>query len=98
MRLVSAGRQAGVKNSVFREIVHRMTALRHEDRALETHEYRAVGLTADRANSHDPLRRPPGGFTLRQHLGLGVDRVADEHRGRELDVGPAEIADRLLAD
>ena len=38
------------------------------------------------------------GLALRQHLGLRVERVADEHRRAQPDVGPAEIADRLLAD
>ena len=37
-------------------------------------------------------------LALAQHLALGIERVAGKHRMRELDVGPAEIGDRLLAD
>src|SRR3546814_10844741 len=37
------------------------------------------------------------GLTLVQNLALGIDRISVEYRRGQLDVGPAEIGDGLLA-
>src|SRR5690348_2173226 len=75
-----------------------MASLGDQRSPLKAHEPRAVPFLANRAYGDKALPRPRRGFALRQHLRLGVDRVADEDRRGQLDVIPAEITDRLLAD
>src|SRR5262245_16357683 len=75
-----------------------MASLGDQRRPLKTHELRAVSLLADRSHGDKALPRPRRRFSLREHLRFGVDGITDEHRRCQLDVVPAEIADRLLAD
>src|SRR5688500_15675178 len=83
---------------VIGEIIDGMIALRHQHGPLEADEDGAVSLAAGRAHGDDPLGAPLCRLTLGQNLGFRVDRIADEDRCGETNVGPAEIADRLLAD
>src|SRR5207248_3253807 len=46
----------------------------------------------------DALGRARLRLALCENLAFGIDRVADKDRRAQLDVGPAEIGDRLLAD
>src|SRR5436190_14419114 len=61
----------------FPLILHPVPLFWHEHRALVADENRAVGLAADGAHRDDPLGRTRLRLALRQHLALGVDRVAD---------------------
>src|SRR5262245_58033600 len=79
-------------------VLDRMPPFRHQHRALETHELRAIGFLTDGAHGDDALRGPRRRLALRQHFGFRVNRVADEHRGRQHDGVPTEIADRFLTD
>ncbi len=67
------------------------------DRALEGHEHGAVRLEAARAHGDEALAGPALRRALGEHLAVGVDRVADEHGRRQLDLAPAEVGDGLLA-
>src|SRR4051794_41123587 len=81
----------------LRSFANRLASLRDENCPFETHELRAVGLGPKGPHRDDALPRPRRRFAFLQDLGFGIDRVADEDRRRQLDVIPAEIADRLLA-
>src|SRR5688572_31510830 len=72
-------------------------ALHDEHGAVELAHLHAVlvrphGLHRDDARAGAALR-----FALLQHLGAGIERVAGVERMGKLDVGPAEVGDRLLA-
>src|SRR6266851_2933807 len=82
----------------FLSLADRMASLWDENRPLETHEPRPVRLGAQGPHRHDALPGPGRRFAFRYYLRLRIDRVADENRRGQLDVVPAEIADRLLAD
>src|SRR5215472_8583152 len=75
-----------------------MASLGDQRGPFKAQKLRAISLLADGANGDETLPWPRAGFALRQHFGLGIYGVADEHRRGQLDVGPAEIGDRLLAD
>src|SRR5262245_30090866 len=70
----------------------------HEHGALERHEHGAVGLEPARAHGDEAFARPALGETLGEHLAVGIDRVADEHRRLQLHLAPAHVGDGLLAD
>src|SRR5262245_12798152 len=65
--------------SIVRKVIDRMAALRHQHAALEADEHHAVLFAANGAHRDDALGRALRRLALRQHLGLRIDRVADEH-------------------
>src|SRR2546425_2604245 len=77
--------RAAAKTSalVIQPVIDRMAAHRDQRRALEGHEHRAVRLFSRSAHGHDAMMRARFRLALADHLGLGVDRVAREHRRRE---------------
>ena len=70
-----------------------MPGERHEERALEAHKFAAVLLGTGGAHFDDALVRAALAGPLVQNFGMGIERVADEHRAGQLDVGPAQVGD-----
>src|SRR5689334_3804269 len=84
--------------SVSRSRFKLAAPLHDEHGALELADDVAALVLADGADGDDALVRPRFGRALAEHGRLGVERVAREHRLRQLDVLPAEVGDRLLTD
>src|SRR5687768_544508 len=71
------------------------TALHDDHAAVELAHLDLILIEAHGLDAHDAGVWAAVRLALVQHLGLGVQGVACEERVRELDVGPAEIRDRL---
>src|SRR3977135_944882 len=82
----------------FPLLLHCVSLFRNKNGALVSHKNCAVGFFTRGAHGDDALRRARLRFAFRENLAFGIDRVVDKDRRAELDVGPAEIGDRLLAD
>src|SRR5262252_10826531 len=72
-------------------VFHAVPALGDQHSAVEGAHLGAVLVGADRAYAHQARARPGLGLALVEDLGVGVQRVAREHRVGQLDVGPAEV-------
>src|SRR5262249_57020652 len=76
--------------------------LAHHRVAPRDHDDLAMLVERPVQEGHDAPLRPRARLALVDHFGLGVDRVAVEHRLRELDLLETEIAhgcdERGLAD
>src|SRR5262245_23409931 len=78
-------------------VFHAVAAFRDQHGPVERAHLGAVLVGADGAHAHEAGARPRLGVALVEDLGVGVQRVAGEHRVGQPDVGPAEVRDRLLA-
>src|SRR5215213_2596452 len=83
--------------SIIGIVLQPMLPRREKKRSPESQEDGAVRLDSPGVAGHHALVRPRLREPLLHVLALGVERVADEHRGRQADVVPAEVGQALRA-
>src|SRR5260221_1387699 len=83
---------------VIKLVVHGMAAHRDQAGTVEGHEHGPIRLFPGGAHGDDAVVRARCGGALGDHLGLGINRVAGEHRRREAHLVPAKVGHGLLAD